>query len=283
MTRAGCAELCWPSRTASVPLVSVSLRQNRLLAALDSIELAQLAADLSLVELATGDVVCEAGQIQSVAYLPTTAMISLRCATAGGASAEMAVIGNEGVAGINMLLGNDQSPHGLVVQAGGHALAIAAADLQRQFGRGGQLQQLLLRYTQTLITQTAQTAVCNRHHSLEQQVCRRLLASLDRLGGSAVSITHEALSHLLGVRREGVSVAASRLQQTGLIDCRRGCITVLDRARLEARACECYEVIKRQIDGLRPPSLEAERGPRRSSPFAPARVHWCENPPRKSA
>jgi CRP-like cAMP-binding protein len=272
----------WASHAPPIPLATSALRQNRVLAALDAAELACVAAELVLVELASGEVVCEAGQIQPVAYFPTTALMSLRCATAGGASAEMAVIGNEGVAGISVLLGNDPSPHRLVVQSGGHAFGISSAELRQQFARGGHLQQLILRYTHTLITQTAQTAVCNRHHSLERQVCRRLLSSLDRLGGNAVTITHEGLAHLLGVRREGVSVAASRLQRDGLIDCRRGCITVLDRAALETRACECYGVVRRQIDALRPAVAEVHPVPQRRTVFAQNGARWCENSARPS-
>ncbi len=246
--------------TARHPLAQTAanpLRQNLLLAGLTDRELGHLSADLARVTLSAGTVICDAGRRQEHAYFPTSAVVSLLCVTADGASAEMAVIGNEGVAGVPMLLGDDGSPHRLMVQGAGEAYCIRSARLKAEFARPGALQGMLLRYIQTLLTQTAQTAVCNRHHSVEEQLCRRLLSSIDRMGSNEVTVTHEGMANMLGVRREGVTIAASKLQRAGLINYHRGHITIVDRDNLERLACECYRVIKQQIDRLRPLRLSA--------------------------
>ena len=185
-------------------------------------------------------------------YFPTTCIVSLVYVMANGASAEIAVTGFEGLLGISLFLGGETASNQAVVQSGGHAYRIAAKAVKKEFDQGGALHHLLLLYTQALIAQTAQTAVCNRHHTLDQQLCRWLLLSLDRLRSDELRMTQELISNMLGVRRQGVVEAASSLQKAGLIDYRRGHITVLDRPRLEARVCECYAVVKREYDRLLP-------------------------------
>ena len=232
-----------------------SPKQNHLLAALPHAEYARLAAQMDLVELPLGSVVCESGCVQEYAYFPTTAMVSLLCVTADGCSTEMAVVGNEGMAGVSMLLGGDRTPHRLVVQCAGHAYRLRGSSLKEEFNRAGPVHGLLLRYTQALITQTGQTAVCNRHHSVEEQLCRRLLSSLDRAPSNEVVVTQERIANMLGVRREGVTEAAGRLQKAGLIHYHRGHISILNRGRLEALACECYGVVKREFERLLPEAV----------------------------
>jgi CRP-like cAMP-binding protein len=192
----------------------------------------------------------EAGTPQGYVYLPTTSIVSLLYVTREGSSAEIAVVGNEGVVGIALFMGGETTPSRAVVQSAGYAFRLKGRFLKREFERAGPLQHLLLRYTQALITQMAQTAVCNRHHGLEQQLCRWLLLSLDRLASNELSMTQELIANMLGVRREGVRDAAGKLQAGGLIHYSRGKITVLDRGQLEARVCECYGVVKRESDRL---------------------------------
>jgi len=202
--------------------------------------------------LPLGWAVYEAGDTQGYVYFPTTSIVSLLYVMEDGASAEIAVVGNEGVVGIALFMGGETTPSRAVVQSAGYAYRLRANVLKTEFGRGGNLQHLLLRYTQALITQMAQTAVCNRHHSVEQQLCRWLLLSLDRLPSNELTMTQELIANMLGVRREGVTEAAGKLQAEGLIQYSRGKITVLDRLHLEARVCECYAVVKREYDRLLP-------------------------------
>jgi CRP-like cAMP-binding protein len=199
-----------------------------------------------------GDVLCESGDHLHYAYFPTTAIVSLLYVIESGASAEIAVVGNEGLIGVALFMGGRTMPNWAVVQSAGYAYRLRGTLLQQEFNRYGALHHLLLRYTQALITQMAQMAVCNRHHSVGQQLCRWLLLNLDRLPSNELSMTHELIANLLGVRREGVTEAAGKLQRAGLIQYSRGHITVLDRAGLEARVCECYEVVKKEFDRLLP-------------------------------
>jgi CRP-like cAMP-binding protein len=226
--------------------------QNYLLAALPSADFVRLKDNLKLVEMPLGDVLYESGTQQRRVYFPTTAIVSLLYMMADGASAEIAVVGNEGIIGVSLFMGGETTPSRAVVQSAGHAYQLTGKRLKEEFTRGGAMQHLLLRYTQALLTQMAQTAVCNRHHSLDQQLCRWLLLSLDRLTGPELVMTQELIANMLGVRREGVTEAAGRLQEAGLIKYSRGRITVLDRPRLEARTCECYAVVKKEFDRLLP-------------------------------
>ncbi|HEV7803859.1 MAG TPA: Crp/Fnr family transcriptional regulator, partial [Burkholderiales bacterium] len=225
---------------------------NRLLAALPAELYERLRPELELVPLKLGASVYEAGSKLSYVYLPTTAIVSLLYVMKDGASAEIAVVGNEGLVGIALFMGGETTPSRAVVQSAGHAFRLRAQVLKREFEAGGALQHLLLRYTQALITQMAQTAVCNRHHTLEQQLCRWLLLSLDRLPSNELAMTQELIANMLGVRREGVTEAAGKLQAAGLIEYSRGRITVLDRTKLETKVCECYAVVKREYDRLLP-------------------------------
>jgi len=190
-------------------------------------------------------------------FFPTDGIVSLLYVMENGASAEIAVAGNEGLVGVSLFMGGGSTPSRAIVQSAGHAYRLGGEILKREFERGGTLQHLLLRYTQALITQMAQTAVCNRHHTVEQQLCRWLLLSLDRLASNEVHMTQELIANMLGVRREGVTEAAGRLQEAGLIRYQRGQISVLDRPRLEQRVCECYAVVKRECDRL----LNYDAGP----------------------
>ncbi len=197
-----------------------------------------------------GRAIYEAGGHQGHVYFPTTSIVSLLYVMEDGASAEIAIAGNDGVIGIALFMGGGSTPSRAVVQSAGYGYRLRAGVLTSEFGRGGELQHVLLRYTQALITQMAQTAVCNRHHSVEQQLCRWLLLSLDRLPSNQLTMTQELIANMLGVRREGVTEAAGHLQVAGLIHYSRGRITVLDRPKLEARVCECYAVVKREYDRL---------------------------------
>ena len=199
-----------------------------------------------------GEVLYESGSQLRHVYFPTTSIVSLLYVMEDGASAEIAVVGNEGMVGVALFMGGETTPSRALVQSAGHAYRLRGQVLKDEFHRATALQHLLLRYTQALLTQMAQTAVCNRHHSVDQQLCRWLLLSLDRLPSSELSMTQELIANMLGVRREGVTEAARRLQVAGLIHYRRGHITVLDRPRLEARACECYQVVKAEFDRLLP-------------------------------
>jgi len=224
--------------------------QNHLLAALPAAELAHLAAHLEPVPLPLGKMLYEPGIQLAHAYFPTTAIVSLHYVMASGASAETAGVGNEGVVGISLFMGGDTTPSSAVVCTAGHAYRMERRLLQQEFERGGALQRLLLRYTQALITQMTQTAVCNRHHTVEQQLCRWLLMTLDRVPGRELVMTQELIASMLGVRREGITEAAGKLQHAGFISYRRGHIAVLDRAGLETRTCECYAVVKGELNRL---------------------------------
>lgn len=225
---------------------------NHLLSALPPVEWQRWRLDLELVELPLGLVIYESGHVMSHVYFPTTAIVSLLYVLENGASAEIAVVGNDGVVGVSLFMGGGSTPSRGVVQSAGLGFRLKAAAMQAEFDRGGLVQHLLLRYTQALITQMAQTAVCNRHHTLDQQLCRWLLLSLDRLQGSELVMTQELISNMLGVRREGVTEAALKLQREGLIHYVRGHITALDRLGLERRSCECYGVVKKEYDRLLP-------------------------------
>lgn len=227
-------------------------RQNHLIAALPPVEYGRLFRHLELVPMALGEVLYESGGTLRHAFFPTTCIVSLLYVMENGASAEIAVVGNEGIIGVALLMGGGSMPNRAVVQSAGYAYRLPGALIQQEFDRNGALQHLLLRYIQALITQMAQTAVCNRHHSVDQQLCRWLLLSLDRLTENELTMTQELISNMLGVRREGVTEAAGRLQRAGLIEYRRGHIKVLDRPGLEARVCECYQVVKAEFDRLLP-------------------------------
>jgi CRP-like cAMP-binding protein len=226
--------------------------QNHLLAALPAEERGRLIPHLELVPMPLGAVLYESGSELRHVYFPTTSIVSLLYVMRDGASAEIAVVGNEGIIGVALFMGGETMPNRAVVQSAGHAYRLKGHLLKQEFNRSGELQHLLLRYTQALLTQMAQTAVCNRHHSLDQQLCRWLLLSLDRLPSTELVMTQELIANMLGVRREGVTEAAGNLQKAGLISYRRGRITVLDRVGLEARACECYAVVKKEFDRLLP-------------------------------
>jgi len=230
--------------------------KNHLLAALPEAELQRWLPLLTPVDLPLGMVLCESGRILSHVYFPTSAIVSLLFVLEDGESAEIAVVGNEGVVGISLFMGGESTPSRAVVQSAGRGYQFGSAGMKEAFNRNGPVMHLMLRYTQALITQMAQTAVCNRHHSLDQQLCRWLLLSLDRLRGNELVMTQELIANMLGVRREGVTEAALKLQSAGLIRYARGHITVLDRPGLERRTCECYAVVKTEYDRLLP-DLEA--------------------------
>jgi len=229
-----------------------SPKQNHLLASLPAADYERLLPELELVPMPLGWSVYESGGHQGYVYFPTNSIVSLLYVMENGASAEMAITGNEGLVGIALFMGGETTPSRAVVQSAGHAYRLKAAVLRREFEHGGALQNLLLRFTQALITQMAQTAVCNRHHSVEQQLCRWLLLSMDRLPGNELRMTQELIANMLGVRREGVTEAAGKLQEAGLINYSRGHITVLNRPKLEKQVCECYAVVKREVDRLLP-------------------------------
>lgn len=224
--------------------------QNHLLAALPGIEFERLEPHLELVPMALGAMIYGPGEQLPHAYFPTTAIVSLHYVMESGATAETAGVGNEGMIGVSLFMGGDTTPSSAVVQAAGHAYRLDRHLLLQEFNRGGLLQRLLLRYTQALMTQVTQTAACNRHHSVEQRLCRWLLLAIDRSAGRELVMTHELVAGMLGVRREGVTEAAGRLQQAGCISYRRGHISVLDRSALEARACECYAVVRKETARL---------------------------------
>jgi CRP-like cAMP-binding protein len=227
-------------------------KSNQLLAALPEAEWLRWAPRLELIDMPLGQVLYESGNALSHVYFPITSIVSLLYVLEDGASAEIAVVGNEGIVGISLFMGGETTPSRAVVQSAGLGLRLKAQMIKDEFNCNGPVLHLLLRYTQALITQMAQTAVCNRHHSLDQQLCRWLLLSLDRLEGDALVMTQELIANMLGVRREGVTEAALKLQAAGLIRYARGRITVLDRPRLEERTCECYAVVKREYDRLLP-------------------------------
>ena len=227
-------------------------RQNHLLNALPAAEWERIEPQLELVPMTLGEVLYESGISLRHVYFPTDSIVSLLYVMENGASAEIAVVGNEGMVGVALFMGGETTPSRAVVQAAGHAYRLKGQVLKDEFNRAAGLQHLLLRYTQALLTQMAQTAVCNRHHSVDQQLCRWLLLSMDRLPSNKLSMTQELIANMLGVRREGVTEAAGKLQETGLIHYSRGQITVMDRPRLERQACECYRVVKTEFDRLLP-------------------------------
>ena len=228
-------------------------RQNRLLAALPPEDYERLLPNLEPVPLPLGWTVHRAGDREQYLYFLTAGIVSRFYVTQNGASAEIAVTGSEGVIGVASFLGGESTPSQAVVLSAGYAYRLGADLVKNEFEHDGPLPHLLLRYTQALIAQTGQIAVCNRHHSLEQRLCRLILSSLDRLPSNEVTMTQELIADMLGVRREGVTEAAGKLQKAGLIHCSRGHIAVLDRPRLEAQVCECYAVVKREYDRLLPP------------------------------
>ena len=239
-------------RIKTSDLKTLEPKKNRLLAAINGAEWQRWQPLLEPVELPLGHVLYESGKTLSHVYFPITAIVSLLYVLENGASAEIAVVGNEGLVGISLFMGGGSTPRRAVVQSAGHGFRLKAKDMQDEFNLGGPVLHLALRYTQALITQMSQTAVCNRHHSLDQQLCRWLLLSLDRLEGSELVMTQELIANMLGVRREGVTDGATKLQSAGLIKYSRGRITVLDRPGLENRTCECYSVVKKEYDRLLP-------------------------------
>jgi len=235
--------------------VQTDPRRNELLAALPEAEWQRWLPQLEWTDLPLGQVMYESGRELSHVYFPTTAIVSLLYVMEDGASAEIAVVGHEGIVGISLFMGGGSTPSRAVVQSAGEGYRLRASAMKEEFNRAGPVMHVLLRYTQALITQMAQTAVCNRHHSLDQQLCRWLLLSLDRLEGTELVMTQELIANMLGVRREGVTEAALKLQKLGLISYARGHIKVLDRPGLEARTCECYEVVRKEYARLLPALL----------------------------
>jgi len=225
---------------------------NHLLAVLPKDEQARIFANLEPVRIELGEVLQESGQTTRYVYFPTNSIVSLLNVMEDGSSAEIAVVGNEGIVGISLFMGGETTPSRAVVQSSGRAYRLKGQFLKDEFYLAGPMQRLLLRYTQALLTQMAQTAVCNRHHSLDQQLCRWLLLSRDRLRSNDLIMTQELIANMLGVRREGVTEAAGKLQKAGLINYHRGHITILDRPGLEARSCECYAVVKKEYERLIP-------------------------------
>ena len=234
---------------------STQFRDNKLLAALPDAEWQRWAPQLERVEMPLGQVLYEAGATLSYMYFPITAIVSLLYVMQNGASAEIAVVGNEGLVGVSLFMGGESTSSRAVVQSAGTGCRLKSKIMKAEFDRAGPVLHLLLRYTQALLTQMAQTAVCNRHHSLDQQLCRWLLLSLDRLQGDDLVMTQELIANMLGVRREGVTEAALKLQKEGLIRYSRGHISVLDRKGLEARTCECYLVVRREYERLLPSNI----------------------------
>jgi len=224
-----------------------SPNQNHLLAALPTLEYERLVAHLELVPMAVGEVLYEPGGRRRHAYFPTTAIVSLHYVMESGASAEAAGVGNEGIVGISLFMGGGTTSSSAVVQIAGHAYRLEPRLLNEEFNRAGLMQRMLLRYTQALMTQMSQSAACNRHHSLEQQLCRWLLLTLDRLSTRELIVTQELVARMLGVRRESITETAGKLQSAGFIRYRRGHIAVLDRSGLEARTCECYAVVRKEL------------------------------------
>jgi len=235
----------------------VGPKANELLAVLPSAEWNRWSPFLEQVTFQLGDVLHESGTVMEYVYFPTTAIVSLLYVLEDGASAEIAVVGREGIVGVSLFMGGGSTPSRAVVQSAGIGFRLRAEVLSKEFERSGPVLHLLLRYTQALITQMAQTAVCNRHHSIDQQLCRWLLLSLDRLNGDDLVMTQELIANMLGVRREGVTEAALKLQDSGLIRYKRGRISVVDRVGLELRTCECYEVVKKEYVRLLPPTISS--------------------------
>jgi CRP-like cAMP-binding protein len=228
-------------------------RENHILDALPADERERLFPHMTLIELPLGMVLYEARDEQPYIYFPIDSIVSLLYVLKNGASAEIAVVGNDGAIGVPLFMGGETTPNRAVVQSAGSAYRLPGQKLKEEIDRHGTLLRVLLLYTQSLITQMSQTAVCNRHHSIDQQLCRWLLLSLDRLSSTTVTMTQELIANMLGVRREGVTKAATKLQRSGVIEYHRGRITVLDRSRLEQCSCECYAVVKRETDRLQSP------------------------------
>jgi CRP-like cAMP-binding protein len=226
--------------------------ENHLLAMLPAEDYERFRDHLELVQLPLGDSVCEPYIEMRHVYFPLDSIVSLLCVMEDGGSAEIAVVGFEGIVGVSLFMGGETTPSRAVVQSAGHAYRLPGPMIKAEFYRGGPMQRLLLRYTQALLTQMGQTAVCNRHHTLDQQLCRWLLLSHDRLKSAELFMTQELIANMLGVRREGVTEAAGSLQKAGLIEYHRGHITILERAGLEARTCECYDVVRREYERLLP-------------------------------
>ena len=231
-------------------------RENHILDALPAEERERLFPHLTLVEMPLGMILYEAGEALRHIYFPTDSIVSLLYVMKDGASAEIAVVGNEGAIGVSLFMGGETTPSRGIVQSAGSAYQLSGRRLKEEFERHGQLLHVLLRYTQSLITQMSQTAVCNRHHSIDQQLCRWLLLSLDRLPSNRLNMTQELIANMLGVRREGVTGAAGKLQDLGVIHYSRGRITVLDRPKLERLSCECYAVVKQETDRLQSPHAQ---------------------------
>jgi CRP-like cAMP-binding protein len=246
-----------PEQKKASMSITTNPRQNHLLRALPAAEWERLAPELELVEMPLGAVLYESGMRLRHVYFPTDSIVSLLYVMEDGSSAEIAVVGNEGMVGVALFMGGETTPSRALVQSAGSAYRLKGQVLKDEFLRATGLQHLLLRYSQALLTQMAQTAVCNRHHSVDQQLCRWLLLSLDRLPSNRLTMTQELIANMLGVRREGVTTAAGKLQDTGTIRYRRGQITVLDRPGLEAQACECYQVVKKEFDRLLPSAVAA--------------------------
>jgi CRP-like cAMP-binding protein len=252
--------------TPPMKLIVNTLSQNRLLAALPGDALDRLEPHLTLVPLELGACLYESGDRMPYVYFPLDSIVSLHYVLEDGSAAEFAVVGKDGLVGISLFMGGDSTPSRGVVLSAGHACRLEAGALAREFALGGAVQRLLLRYTQSLVTQVTQIAMCNRHHSLERQFCRWLLLTLDLLPSNRLTMTQELIASMLGVRRETVSEAAGKLRAAGIIECARGKLFVLDRARLETEACECYAVIRRESDRLLPsntlPSTFLGAGPK---------------------
>lgn len=234
-----------------MPISEKTVTNNYLLDALEEDAKVRLFRHLKKIDLPLGAVVYEAGQQVDYVYFPIDCIISLLYVMEDGASAEISVVGHEGIVGIAVFMGGESTPSRAICQSGGSAWRLPAAELSREFNHSPEMRMLMLRYTQALITQMAQTAVCNRHHSIDQQLCRWLLLSMDRLPTNELTMTQELIANMLGVRREGVTEAAGKLQDSGIIRYQRGRITVLDRPALEKRCCECYDVVRRETDRLK--------------------------------
>jgi CRP-like cAMP-binding protein len=237
-------------------------QENQLLAALSPKVLERLSPYLTFVTLSLGEVLCESGVEMEHVYFPIDSIVSLLYVLENGASAEISLVGNEGLVGVALYLGGESTLNRAVVQSGGGAFRLPRLRVKEEFNRHGELLTLMLRYTQCLLTQMAQTAVCNRHHSVDQQLCRWLLLSHDRLSSNELTMTQELIANMLGVRREGVTEAAGKLQRQGVIRYSRGKITILDRPKLELLSCECYAVVKSETDRLLPHFSSADYRPR---------------------
>jgi CRP-like cAMP-binding protein len=249
-----------PRAIAPIPIVGLvghNPKQNSILAALPAADFERIYADMEFVNMPAEMTLCEADAYLKHVYFPTSSVVSMMIESKTGASAETAVIGNDGMVGVNLFMGGGASYNRAVVKSAGYGFRLSAKRLMQEFSRGGILQEQLLRYTHALIGQMSQTAICNRHHNVTQQVCRLLLLTLDRLTGTEIFLTQEAIAAMVGVRRESIAFAAGALQEEGLIHYARGHINVIDRAGVESRSCECYACVKREYDRLKTPGKEA--------------------------